>query len=98
MKLKLAIVASILYVAAFCFFLTARTLFEAAWLIATFTIPASLIADFISRLLASLFGNGHKHILIDLTMLFVFGLAQYALLAYVFGWAIDRFVKALRFT
>jgi hypothetical protein len=96
MKLKFVIVASVLYVVAFCFFLKAKTLFDSAWLIAIFTIPASLIADFISRLLASSFGNDHKNIFVDLVLLFIFGLAQYALLAYILGWAIDRFLKMLK--
>ncbi len=96
MKLKLVVVTAVLYVAAFCFFLKAKTLFDAAWLIAIFTIPASSIAAIVSSALADWFDNGRPNILVDLVLLFIFGLVQYALLAYILGWVVDRFLKAMK--
>ena len=94
MKRTFTIITIIFYTAAFGFFLTARTLFDAAWMIAVLTIPVSSGASVVSRLLADLFGNGHNNICVDLAMLFIFGLAQYALLGWIIGWTIDRFRKA----
>jgi len=89
MKLKIVIAIAALYTIGFIFFLNAKTLFDAAWLIAIFTIPASSAAAIVSSTLAEWFADGRPNVLIDLTMLFIFGLAQYVLLAYVSGWLID---------
>jgi hypothetical protein len=95
MILKLTVIASVLFAATFGFLiLTAKTLFDAAWMIAILSIPASTAADVVSRLLAGWFGNGHKNVLVDLAMLFIFGLAQYGLLGCIVGWVIDQTRKA----
>ena len=91
MKLKLTVIAGVFFAAAFGFLiLTAKTLFDAAWMIAILSIPASTAADVASRLLADWFGNGHKNIYADLVMLFIFGLVQYGLLGYIVGWIINK--------
>ena len=91
MILKLTVIAGVLFTAAFGFLiLTAKTLFDAAWMIAILSIPASTTADVVSRLLAGWIGNGHKNVLVDLAMLFIFGLTQYGLLGCIVGWVIDQ--------
>jgi len=91
MKLKLTVIAGVLFAAIFGFFvLTAKTLFDATWMIAILSMPASTAADLVARLLAGWIGNGHKNVLIDLAMLFTFGLAQYGLLGCIVGWVIDQ--------
>lgn len=87
MKFKFAMVACILFSILFGYLVIgARTRFDAAWLIATMTIPASLMADTASRLLAGWYGEAHKNIFIELSMLFLFGLVQYGLIGYLIGW------------
>lgn len=91
MKLKLTVITGVLFAAVFGFLiLTAKTLFDAAWMIAILSIPASTAADVASRLLADWFGNGHKNIYVDLAMLFIFGLVQYGLLGSIAGWAVSK--------
>ena len=70
-----------------------KTLFDAAWIVATLSIPASTIADVTTRLLAAPFGDGQKNVLVDLVILVLFGSVQYSLMGYTLGWTIDRFRK-----
>lgn len=60
----------------------AKNRFDAAWLVALSTIPVSNLADFCSRLLA---GGAEKNIYLDLALLLLFGLIQYAFLGYLVG-------------
>lgn len=95
MILKFAIIASILFTVVFGFLiLIAKSFYDAAWTIAVLSIPASSVADMASRSLANWFGNGHKNILVDLAMLFIFGLAQYGLIGCTIGWAVNFYRKA----
>lgn len=92
MKFKFAMVSCILFSILFGYLVIgARTLFDAEWLIATMTLPASLMADMTSRLLAGLNGEAHKNIFVELSMLFLFGLVQYGLIGYLIGWFFDSY-------
>jgi hypothetical protein len=91
MKLKLTIIAGLLFAAAFGFLiLTAKTFFDAAWMIAILSIPASTAAHVASRLLAVWLENVQKNVFVDLAMLFIFGLVQYGLLGFIIGWVVSK--------
>jgi predicted Na+-dependent transporter len=59
-------------------------------------MPASYIAALLSRVTAIAFGQPSPNIFVDLTLLFIFGLAQYVLLAYILGWIFGRLFKLSR--
>jgi len=69
----------------------AKNRYDAAWMLAIFSIPASSIADRVARLLAGWFTNGQKGILLDLGTLLVFGVVQYGLPGYVLGKMIEPY-------
>ncbi len=94
MKVVFTVLACVVFALLFGYItLVAKTTFDAAWLIAILTIPASSLADIVSRLGVLLFATDQKSILVDLGLLFVFGLMQYGLLGYLLGWGIDQFRK-----
>lgn len=86
MTLKLTVIGAVLFAAVFgLVVLAAKNLYDAAWMLGIFSLPASSLADRVARLMASWFGNGQKNIFLDLGMLLVFGVVQYGLLGYVIG-------------
>ena len=92
MTLKLTVIGAVLFAAVFgLVVLVAKNLYDAAWMLGIFSLPASSLADRIARLLASWFANGQKGIFLDLGMLFVFGVVQYGLLGYVIGKVIELY-------
>lgn len=71
-------------------FAMARTLYDAGWIIAILSIPASMAADLVAEWIARWGGVGQKNVYVDLGSLYVFGVVEYGLIGYVIGWAIDR--------
>ncbi len=71
--------------------MTAKNIFDAAWFFAVISIPASSVADILSRAIAGVFGDGLKNIYIDLILLLVFGAFQYGLIGFIIGWFVDKF-------
>lgn len=92
MTLKLTVIGAVLFAVVFgLVVLAAKNLYDAAWTLGIFSIPASSLADKVARLLAGWFSNDQKSIFLDLGMLFVFGVVQYGLIGYVVGKVIDLY-------
>lgn len=92
MTIRFAAIGAIAFAVAFVLVVVfAKSRYDAAWMLAIFSIPASSIADRVARLLAGWFTNGQKGIFLDLGTLFVFGVVQYGLLGYVLGKVIELY-------